>query len=104
MDTHKQICFASRSTYVSDNTASIPLYDDTQPRTAIISFDVEVNRADVEVLSQQWVARMRMHFTTGGTQDLDTRSMSVWPMDLAHTAKCFLQQLEEVVERAPNDR
>ncbi|HEY0978524.1 MAG TPA: hypothetical protein VGE21_13715 [Flavobacteriales bacterium] len=60
---------------------------------ALITFDVPLQRSDIEALSAHWVARLRMHFTTGGIQDLDTGTMSVWPMDLTHTAKCFLEQL-----------
>lgn len=58
--------------------------------SAEMHYDVTLTRADVEALAAHWVARLRMQFTTGGTHDLDTSTMSVWPMDLCHTAKCFL--------------
>lgn len=59
-----------------------------------MTFDLHLEREQVKALAEHWVSHLRMHFTTGGVKDLNTAGMSVWPMDLAHTARCFLQRLD----------
>lgn len=79
--------------FVDQNMTGTPINPTNGPARTEIRFDVSLTRADVEALGDHWVDRLRMQFTTGGTQDIDTGSMNVWPMDLSHTARCFLQHL-----------
>lgn len=81
--------------FVDQNETSLPTRSTSGPARMEIGFDVPVTRADVEALGAHWVERLRMQFTTGGTHDIDTGSMNVWPMDLSHTARCFLQHVPE---------